>query len=492
MKRFLMVSCLLGLTIGCGDTPVAPLPTTQSDRTNTPRPADPSKTGVLPYDVEPLDQTPDGDMSSDAEDDAEVDTPPDVPADPCDVPERCTTPNADACLGTQIRRCERNDQGCFVWGEARDCPASTLCMEDVCTLVDECLDADQDGYGAGCPLGPDCDDSDREINPGRPEICDGVDNNCDNRVDDLPGVGDACEAGLGICAASGQRVCNASGQVMCSAQPGQPDLMETCGDNLDNDCDGVVDQGCPPPPTPACGDDPYEPNNTLATAHVVTVNQGAFGFICMGDSDYFELPTSAGVTYRLNLAFPNSNADLDLVLYEDNGVSRTSISVTDHEQIEFTAQANKTYHAEIRNIANGSNFYKLALTDTWDCSQEDALEPNDQLSYVNLLPSGWRTDAFICPNNRDFYYMGTVDSGETITIGAYFTTSFFLGEGDLDLYLYGDDDGDGTFNQIATAETSGDDEFLTHVATFTGRYAFIVRGYASDDNDYEILWVKTP
>ena len=66
---------------------------------------------------------------------------PHLPVDPGDVPERCTMPNVDACLGAQIRRCERNDQGCNVWGPARDCP-STTCMDDLCTLVDECLDAD--------------------------------------------------------------------------------------------------------------------------------------------------------------------------------------------------------------------------------------------------------------------------------------------------------------------------------------------------------------
>ena len=487
-----MVSCLLGLTIGCGDSPVAPSPLAQDDRVNTPRPKDPTETGVLPYDMQSSDATPDVPPDDAGRDEVPDDNAPDLPVDPCDVPERCTMPNVDACLGAQIRRCERNDQGCNVWGPARDCPSSTTCMDDLCTLVDECLDADQDGYGAGCAQGPDCDDTDRLIHPGQPEICDGVDNNCDNRIDDLPGVGDSCEAGLGICAVTGQRACDMSGQVVCTAQAGQPDVMETCGDNLDNDCDGVIDQGCPPPPTPACGDDPYEPNNTLATAHSVTVNQGRFGFTCTTDKDFFALPTTPGQAYRLNLAFPHANSDLELVLYEDNVVYRRATSSTDHEQIEFTARANKTYHAEVENPSGATSFYKLALTDSWACSEEDALENNDNLSLINLLPSGWRTDAFICSNNRDFYYMGTVNAGETITIGAYFTTSFFLGEGDLDLLLYGDEDGDSTFTRITTAETSGDNEFLQHVAAFTGRYAFIVRGYGGDDNDYEILWVKTP
>lgn len=55
---------------------------------------------------------------------------------------------------------------------------------------DDCLDLDADGYGnpghEACPAGAetDCDDGDRFIGPGAPEVYDGRDNDCDGLTDE--------------------------------------------------------------------------------------------------------------------------------------------------------------------------------------------------------------------------------------------------------------------------------------------------------------------
>ncbi|MFH2006850.1 MAG: MopE-related protein [bacterium] len=45
-------------------------------------------------------------------------------------------------------------------------------------------DLDGDGYGPGCPAGPDCDDTNEFVHPGAPEVCNGEDDNCDGTADE--------------------------------------------------------------------------------------------------------------------------------------------------------------------------------------------------------------------------------------------------------------------------------------------------------------------
>ena len=88
----------------------------------------------------------------------------------------------------------------------------------------------------------DCDDTTSLRYPGLEEVCDGIDNDCDEDTDEEFDLGEECEVGVGACAAEGVYVCGNNGAgVVCSAdEPGGE--AEVC-DGLDNDCNGQIDDG---------------------------------------------------------------------------------------------------------------------------------------------------------------------------------------------------------------------------------------------------------
>ncbi|MFC1610422.1 PKD domain-containing protein [Myxococcota bacterium] len=129
----------------------------------------------------------------------------------------------------------------------QDCVAPDTCIGWSCLPPSTCEnDADGDHYGVGAScVGPDCDDADPTVHPGAPERCNGVDDDCDETIDDdWPDLGNACSAGVGQCEASGTMLCTIDGRdATCDASPGSPEA-ERCGDEIDNDCDGLVDEDC--------------------------------------------------------------------------------------------------------------------------------------------------------------------------------------------------------------------------------------------------------
>ncbi len=111
----------------------------------------------------------------------------------------------------------------------------------------ETTDADGDGV---TPADGDCDDSDAGVSPTSAEICDGIDNNCDDAVDEgllVPFYADADNDGFG--GAQGGEGCEIPADFVGDAtdcddanDDAFPGNDEAC-DRVDNNCDGQTDEG---------------------------------------------------------------------------------------------------------------------------------------------------------------------------------------------------------------------------------------------------------
>ena len=158
-------------------------------------------------------------------------------------------------------------------------------------LIDETFDNDGDGFvtdasSAGCdayyaPSQMDCADGNTNINPLANEACDGIDNDCDGNIDeDFDGDGDGSfdrfAAGCAVFYGTLSTDCDDTDATVNHL------AVEVCS-GLDEDCDGIVDEGFD-----GDGDGVWEDSPDCQVAY------GALGALDCDDGDELTYPAFDG------------------------------------------------------------------------------------------------------------------------------------------------------------------------------------------------------
>ncbi|MBT4165679.1 hypothetical protein HOE04_01425 [archaeon] len=207
----------------------------------------------------------------------------------CDVgSEDCSSCVEDcSCSGNvDLKQCSSGS--CVECLEVDDCDDDKSCTNDLCTnnvCVFPEIDSDGDGYGACLGIGFDCDDGDRDVNPGVEESCNNVDDDCDGLTDES--LSQATSCGVGLCLGNvGVETCSLGSWIgdTCDEDDGAVD--EVCN-NADDDCDGSTDEGCACSlgDTQPCGSDVGE---CVAGSQVCDIN-GIWGDCVGGQGPVVEI-----------------------------------------------------------------------------------------------------------------------------------------------------------------------------------------------------------
>ena len=315
-------------------------------------------------------------------------------------------------------------------------------------LISGYLDADLDGVGGsevlfGCTdvvtwseVSNDCDDQNSGINPMATEVCDGVDNDCDDAVDDddpdivadnlfLDQDGD----GFG---STPVQSCNTEGLVELTGDCDDldpeinPGIPEVALDLIDQNCDGsdVEDFG-------QCG--PSFGQDIVECTEVIEVNGPTIPF------QRIEAGSSFDGAYELSQPFSMMSTELT----NQMAIMLSPNVQTDGAPLDPVTSVNWYQSAQIANyLTNFVNIqYSLGLSECYECSNNRCTPQNPYVCSGYRLPTNAEWDlASRAGTSLDFTLDGTLPDGGSIESSCQNTCepcdTAIIQDPELDLQLF--------------------------------------------------------
>ncbi len=190
--------------------------------------------------------------------------------------DECLTVGDRRCHGAGFQICGNQDSDpCLEWSTVVSCGSDEVCRATDAECVESCGGAAcacATGETTPCAAVGECTGGVRQCVAGefgacqwqvgpKPEICDGLDNDCNGIADDPSLLAPPnCALQSGVCAGATQRCGGSAGWLACTgsvylAHAATYQVTETSCDSLDNDCDGQTDEPsqCCTPSCLACG-----------------------------------------------------------------------------------------------------------------------------------------------------------------------------------------------------------------------------------------------
>ena len=233
------------------------------------------------------------------------------------------------------------------------------------------------------------------------------------------------------------------------------------------DLDVVIDDG------PPCMDDPLEPNDDSATAHMISRAAAAAGTdnvltglkMCDTDEDWYQIDLQDGDEIQFDVKFTSGLGDLDAELIgPGNVVVDAGSSMTDDESVTYTVGAGEggTYYLKVKaKVAARNDYWVLTYlngTGPVDPVCPDDLENNDtQMEAAAVTPGAYGLLVCGMPSDDD-WFSTPVAAGETITVDLSFTHSV----GNIDLFLFDDL---GSTTAVAQSRTTMDAESVSYTSS---------------------------